>query len=277
MDKSLKVKVASILPKGTPTGARASSPSFIRQWKGLQGNEALAKDIERVTIALNTITATLANTTPGIDSFQLTDATGKVVGTIGDFTRNGALLRNYLQELHIGNSVAGADQTSASIDANADGSIAARNVQLTVAANGNTVSIDPATGIVSGVTNGVAWSLPESTSGGAPLAYVLTCYGVLGVKTSAANKCRVIRAGKPSSLTIDLERAPVGAGDVFDLQYVNDAGVVSPVATFNVAVGTVSATATTAVTVPKDVIWRVRIRSVGTTYPGSTATITIVQ
>jgi hypothetical protein len=89
-----------------PTGGNA--PALLRKAKDTAQSalqpalEGAAKAFEDVSSSLTAIHAVLRQTTPQLQNFVVTDATGKTLAALGDFTYNGVVTPNYFSEIHVG-------------------------------------------------------------------------------------------------------------------------------------------------------------------------------
>jgi hypothetical protein len=130
----LDVQVGTLIPRGTPSPSRVSSPDQVRS--GKLPPMLLADDVSNLSKTVNALHRVLANSTPEIGQIVLRNDAGQVVSAFGDAVYNGVRYTNYLSELHVGDPLLTHDPAHALLNANTDGSV-------TIGQNGWLDIIDP--------------------------------------------------------------------------------------------------------------------------------------
>lgn len=128
---TINATVSSLIPPGTPSPLRVSSPQQLRQANSISSPmmNSLAQDLDNIQRSVNAI-HTQAQAPPSISQLLVTNQGGQPVAALGTFLYRGVPQTNWFSEAHIGTPVASTqpnDPTMAVFNANTDGSIAIGN------------------------------------------------------------------------------------------------------------------------------------------------------
>lgn len=133
---SIQATGPTIIPSGTPTPSRVTSPPQIRS--GKIPATALAKDLDSLSSQINSIHRTLSSVAQTIQHFLLQDNNGNLVGILGSEVVQGQFITNWLQELHIGGT-----PFAPQFNADSSGNISLNNAEITLTSSAGSIVFDP--------------------------------------------------------------------------------------------------------------------------------------